>query len=223
MGFFNYNTMKEKIANALKTEYANLGLNTEVFNGVASMLEKTITDESTIKASITEPYVADLLKSIQSTQDRLRGEKSTVLKDFEAYKKLHPEVGKEETHTDDPAIETLKAEMAEMKTQLLEARESERKAKLLEAVRKQMRDGGSTNDYILKQVTRDVAIGADDTAETLAERLKPLYDAQYKEAFGHGAVPPKGDPHSEGYKPGAYDSKNEMLRREGLLPPKENK
>ena len=41
-----FEIMKTKILNALRTEYANLGLGDKAFDGVASFLEKTITEEA---------------------------------------------------------------------------------------------------------------------------------------------------------------------------------
>ena len=38
--------MKEKILVALKTKYSNLGFGAKALDGVASILEKSVTDES---------------------------------------------------------------------------------------------------------------------------------------------------------------------------------
>ena len=82
--------MKEKIAKALKTEYASFGLSQKALDGVASIIEKTIKDESEIEAAIKEASVKELLKTFQSELDTFRQDKSRLQKEYEDYKKSHP-------------------------------------------------------------------------------------------------------------------------------------
>lgn len=44
--------MKEKILVALKTKYSNLGFGAKALDGVASILEKSVTDESQIETAV---------------------------------------------------------------------------------------------------------------------------------------------------------------------------
>ena len=67
-----FEIMKDKILNALRTEYANLGLGEKAFDGVASFLEKTVTEEDKIAEAVKEESVRNLLKSIQGESDSLR-------------------------------------------------------------------------------------------------------------------------------------------------------
>lgn len=60
--------MKEKIIEALKTRFKNLGFGDKAFDGVASFLEKTITEESQIDNGISG--VEPLLKGFQSDIDK---------------------------------------------------------------------------------------------------------------------------------------------------------
>ena len=64
--------MKEKILVALKTKYSNLGFGAKALDGVASILEKSVTDESQIETAVSgvEPF----LKVFQSDADRARTE-----------------------------------------------------------------------------------------------------------------------------------------------------
>ena len=50
--------MKEKILVALKTKYSNLGFGAKALDGVASILEKSVTDESQIETAVSgvEPF-----------------------------------------------------------------------------------------------------------------------------------------------------------------------
>lgn len=76
--------MKEKILSVLKTKYSNLGFSQKAFDGVASYLEKTVSDASQIEtaASGVEP----LLKVFQAESDRARTEYSALKGELEALK-----------------------------------------------------------------------------------------------------------------------------------------
>lgn len=64
--------MKEKILAALKTKYSNIGLSETVFDGVAGLLEITITEESQIDAVVGKAEGA--LKAQQAEYDRRVGD-----------------------------------------------------------------------------------------------------------------------------------------------------
>lgn len=64
--------MKEKIFQNLKTKYKNLGFSDKAFNGVASLLEKTVTNEEDIETATDG--VKELLTAFQGESDKLRTE-----------------------------------------------------------------------------------------------------------------------------------------------------
>lgn len=68
--------MKTKILSALKTKYSNLGFNAKALDGVASVLEKTVTEESQIEDAVNG--VEGLLKVFQAEIDRGRTEYNTL-------------------------------------------------------------------------------------------------------------------------------------------------
>lgn len=68
--------MKTKILNALKTKYSNLGFSAKALDGVASVLEKTITEESQIDDAVSN--VEGLLRVFQADNDRQRTEYATL-------------------------------------------------------------------------------------------------------------------------------------------------
>ena len=87
--------MKEKIFEALKTEYKNLGFGQKAFDGVADYLSKTIDKEEDINNAISG--VGGLLKAFQGEVDTVRNEKSGLQKELEALKsKQEHEETKEE-------------------------------------------------------------------------------------------------------------------------------
>lgn len=222
--------MKEKIANALKTRYANLGLSKEAFDGVASILEKTISTETDIAEAISADHVSSFLKSMQSDFDKLRGESSTAKKALEDYKKLHPEEPNKPTEPGNNGLdefkamfESQKAEIEAMKAEMLETKRRANVEKMTSEVDRILSENGATNAYIRKNVLKGLTIGEGETSKQIADRIKVAYDTEYKEAFGEGVTPPNGRPHSEGYKKGDYAGFVEKMRSEGLIPKDANK
>lgn len=76
--------MKEKIMTALKTKYSNLGFSAKALDGIASVLEKTVTDESQIETAVSG--VEPLLKVFQAESDRARTEYNALKGELEALK-----------------------------------------------------------------------------------------------------------------------------------------
>lgn len=76
--------MKEKILAALKTKYSNLGFGAKALDGVAAILEKSVTDESQIETAISgvEPF----LKVFQSEADRARTEYNALKGQYDELK-----------------------------------------------------------------------------------------------------------------------------------------
>lgn len=76
--------MKEKILEALKTTYSNLGLSKDILDGYAEYLSTTITEETGIEAGVKA--IEPLLKQQQKEFDKIR----TALKKAEEVKKESP-------------------------------------------------------------------------------------------------------------------------------------
>ena len=89
--------MKKKILDALKTRYNNLGFGDKAFNGVASFLEKTVTDEDQIETAIGG--VKELLTAFQSDADKVRAENMTLK---EVIEKMQENKGGEPAKKDEP-------------------------------------------------------------------------------------------------------------------------
>lgn len=76
--------MKEKILQALKTKYSNLGFSEKAFGGVAEYLATTITEEDKIETGISG--VENLLKAFQSDADKIRTENANLKKQLDKSK-----------------------------------------------------------------------------------------------------------------------------------------
>lgn len=220
-----YLTMKQKIALALKTKYASFGLSSEALDGVASIIEKTVTKEEDIANAIAGAEVESLIKVFQKDVDKYRNSESQLKKDFEEYKKNHPDPNP--NPNPDPKDDKFAQDIAELKA-MIQAQEAKLAAKeksianteLLSRVRESLVADGCENKGIMNLVFATASVADGDTEDSLKTKYKEAYNAAYKETFGEGAVPPSGGKGNEGYKKGDFDQMNAALAAEGLLPAK---
>lgn len=220
--------MKAKILNALKTKYANLGLGDKAFDGVASFLEKTITKEEEIEGVITREDTATLLKSIQGETDSLRTKHAQVVKDFEDYKKLHPDTKpdpKEGEGKADPAEPEWAKKLREQNEAILAAQakreKDEKDATTLASVKSALEKAGCTNAGILNLTLKGFALKENEKEEDAVKRVTEEYNANIKATFGEGVVPPAGGGAQTPDAKAAREAHNEYLRKRGLLPKEE--
>lgn len=214
--------MKEKIVNALKTNYANLGLGEKAFDGVASFLEKTITDENDIVTRVKGDDVAALLKGIQGETDSLRSARTKAERDLDAYKKAHPSAPEKEEvkeeKDEDPAYKAALERLAAIEAKYAEMDKKAKRDAVVSGVRDRLKQANCTSEPILDLILSGVEVGDNDTADTLADTMKSAYQEKYKLFYGNGAVPPiGGGDQSEPYKKGKFAGVVNGLIEEGAL------
>ena len=78
-----------------------------------------------------------------------------------------------------------------------------------------MKQNGCTNDFIRNMTLKGIEVGENDTADSIAEKYKSIYDQNCKEAYGDGYVPPKGN--SGGSGENDKEAETAILKRAGLL------
>lgn len=190
--------MKEKIVAELKTAYAKLGLSDEAFDGVASLLEKTVTDESEIATAVGGDNVKGLLKTIQGQVDSWKNKYHDKDKELKSYKESHPDKnddpgkGGQEDEDDPEEPEWAKA-LRKQNEQILAAqtrREKEEKQKAtMAAVLSAAKKDGCTDEKALKLTEKLFSLKDEESDEDAAKRFKDEYNANKTEYFGNGAVP----------------------------------
>lgn len=215
--------MKEKILNALKTNYAKLGLGDKAFDGVASFLEKTITDENDIITRVKGDDVALLLKGIQGETDSLRTARTKAEKDLDDYRKAHPETpADEQEEKKDEQSDALKALMDEINALKARNAEMDKKAKrdsVISGIRSALKAANCGSEPILDLVLSNANIGDNDTVESLVDGFKSAYQEKYKVFYGNGAVPPYGsEKPNEPYKKGKFSGVVSGLEEMGAFP-----
>lgn len=215
--------MKQKILDALKTRYSNLGLGDKALDGVASFLEKTVTDEANIDTVVAGDNVSAMLKAMQSSFDSLRGRNTELQRQLdEISRKPNPQVppAPEPKPAESDEMAQLKERLAKMEENYGRAMAEKRNAGIVSDLRRKLKDGGSDNDAVLDLVLDRLTIGESDTADSLADKSREAYDAAYKKFYGNGVVPPAGTKQAEGYKAGMFDGEVARLMAEGKIPQK---
>ena len=210
--------MQVKYLSALKTKYASFGLSKEALDRVASQRVKTIANEDEIDADIASTDTAMLvMKEMQRATDTLRTDNAKYQKEL-ADLKNDPGNKPDQSNEPNPLADAM-AEMREfMKTMKDEYAESKRKARaesLIAEAHKVMEKNGCTNAFIRNITLKGVEVGEADTAESIAERCKTIYDQNCKDAFGEGYTPPRGN--GSGQDKVDYASMVEALKESGDL------
>lgn len=184
--------MQAKYLVALKTRYADFGLSKEALDRVASQRIKTIANESEIEEDLAKPETLLLLmKEQQGAADVLRTNATNLKRQLDDLKKP-----KQEPVVEPNPYEQQFGEMQKTINDMMAKFEAnEKKARnesVLASVHEKMKSMGCTNDYIRTTTLTNVEIGDEDTADSIAEKYKSVYDANCKAAFGDGYVPQKG-------------------------------
>ena len=159
--------MKTKIMNALKTEYAKMGLGDKAFDGVASFLVKTITKEEDIDGVIKSEDTKNLLKAFQGESDSLRNRAAQLQKDLDAYKESHPE-GKEKSEEKNDKEDV--PEWAKSLIARLDARDAkEKRESELVSIKARLEKEGCTNKGILNATLKGFSLGEKETEDQAVE------------------------------------------------------
>ncbi len=191
--------MKEKIIAELKTVYAKLGLSNEVFDGVASLLEKTVTEESAIATAVSGDDVRTMLTTIQGQTDSWKNKFYDERKKLADYKESHPDdddegakggKGGEGKKTEDESAVMKKLE--ELTARLDKAENEKKQAVMLASVKAALKSGGCSNEKVLDLVLKGSPIAESETEEDAVTRLTSEYNATVKDLYGDGAIPPAG-------------------------------
>lgn len=218
--------MQIKYLSALKTKYASFGLSKEALDRVASQRVKTIANEDEIDADIANSDTLMLImKEMQSSADSQRNRAAQLQKDLDDLKKNQP--NNQTTQTQQESESELAKQLQNL-TNLVTAMQTEREAEkkkaqttaIIAEVHEKMKSKGCTNDFIRNMTLKGIEVEENDTADSLAEKYKSVYDQNCQDAYGEGYVPPRGNGNGGGDMDQAAVTK--ILQSRGLLPKSEN-
>lgn len=212
--------MQNKYLSALRTKYASFGLSKEALDRVALQRVKTIANEDEIDADIANSDTLMLImKEMQGSADSQRNRVAQIQKELDDLKKTQtPNQTNPQPLEDSPLAAELKAikEMfAGMKAEMDAEKKKAQKDAVIARAHDVMKQNGCTNDFIRNMTLKGIEIGENDTADSIAEKYKSVYDQNCKDAYGDGYVPPKGN--SGGSGENDKDAETAILKRAGLL------
>jgi len=209
--------MKDRILSALRTKYASFGLSREALDRVASQKVKTITSDEEIEDGISDVETMTLVaKELQGSADSLRTRNTQLQRELEDLKKEDPDVHAGGSAEKFAEIEKKQNEILE---KFAEREKADKRAEVMEELHRKLKAMGCGNDFIRKTTLAGIEIADGDTADSLAERLKPVYDANCKEAYGDGYRPLMGNGGGSDEGPD-FSAMVEALRKDGSLPAK---
>ncbi len=192
--------MKKKIFDALKTEYASLGLSDNTLMRIASVLEGSVTKEEDIVTAVRGDIAKLLATSIQGETDGLRRAKESADKALADYKAKHPENTGERDGRDDAELKRLREDIASQKSAFEELKaDYERQARqrgydsLRAAVKGKAGELKVSNVPIWDDVVAGVTVDDSTTEDALLTSVKTAYEAKLKAYVGDGAAPYRGD------------------------------
>ena len=209
--------MQNKYLSALKTSYASYGFSKEALDRVASQRVKTIAAEEEIDADIaSRDTFLLLMKEMQGATDSLRAHNTKIQKELDDFK-ANPSNKPAEGNSASAEMAELRELLKGMQTKMEESEKKSRNEAIMKDAHAKMKAMGCTNDFIREATLKGLELTDADTADSIAEKYKSVYDENFKSAFGGGYTPPKGNQHTGG-EDVDYDAMNKFLTESGFLP-----
>ena len=191
--------MEEKIYQKIKAGLKNNSVSERSIRNKAVRMSKVYTDET-----LTDAIIADAVADLEDYAGQLNKEVADAVKMQK--EKLEAEYkAKYQTPTPTPTPTpenpfgqvaeewTKKLQEVENLKKLVEERlQNEKFDRLKQEASKILKEKHNADkDYVLGNAISKVKVEDADTPETLAEKIVPIYDAEYKMAYGDGVAPRK--------------------------------
>lgn len=194
--------MKEQIITAFKTKYQSFGLSNEAIDRIASAKEKTVTKPEDIEAALADVETMTLIaKEVQKMRDGEIQKRTDLQKNFDTYKASHPDKTDPDPDPDpdpDDKDKDLRDQIKKL-TERLDKQEKDKEAgKLLSEVIAESKQK-LTHEKAFRLTEREFTLKEDETKEDALKRFEEAYNANKKEFFSDGVIPPFGSgEHTDG-------------------------
>ena len=210
--------MKEKISSKIK----------ELLKGknLANLSEKTIDDYCsniaglvTEETQLTDAFYNAHLAVLSSMNGQIYADTAAKVETAKKTPAPAPTPTPAPSQDDELSKKLAKIEAAQaaLDAKILAKEKSEHDAKILSQANEIMKSKGSTNDFIRNITLKGITIGETDTAESIAEKYKTVYDANFKEAYGNGGVPPRGMGNPQMTEKADFTAEVERLKASGKI------
>ena len=184
--------MKEKIKEALKTKYANLGLSDNAFSGVAAVIAKTVKEENEIVTAVSDVDTLNLLKGLQGEIDSYRTKSSKYEKELEELRKK-AETKPTETKPKDDEIPDYAKKILERFEKLDEQDKAKNDFEKLSSLKSQAKvelEKKGIKGRLCDKYLKDVSLTDDLTVEKLIEKGESEHNFFLSELSGDGSGKP---------------------------------
>ena len=194
--------MKEQIITAFKTKYQSFGLSNEAIDRIASAKEKTVTKPEDIEAALADVETMTLIaKEVQKMRDGEIQKRTDLQKNFDTYKASHPDKTDPNPDPDpdpDDKDKDLRDQIKKL-TERIDKQEKDKEAgKLLSEVIAESKQK-LTHEKAFRLTEREFTLKEDETKEDALKRFEEAYNANKKEFFSDGVIPPFGSgEHTDG-------------------------
>lgn len=179
--------MEEKIYQKLIAGLKNSSLTEKSIRAIAAFKAKTISEES----EITDAFIADGVELCNKLDGQISFQVAEIVKK-QTDKPIEKKVEEPQPKDADDAQSKINEMLQKLSDMEKRFQESQRqavhqsiKAKAAELLRSKKAD----REYILQNALAKVEIADTDTPDTFAEKVIPIYDREFKLAYGDSAAP----------------------------------
>jgi len=187
IGKVKITTMEEKIFLKLQSGLTNSSLSERTIRAAAKRMALKVTEES----QITDEFITDGVELLKELNGQLGKDVAKIVKEQLEKIPVPPVPPIVPVTTDSPIADVLKR-VSEMEARFQESQKQNRMLSIRNKTAEILKSKKADKDYILENTLNKVEIADGDTAESLAEKCIPIYDNEFKKAYGEGSVPRSG-------------------------------
>ena len=177
--------MEEKIYQKLKAGLTNSSLSERTIRAAAKRMALKVSEET----QITEDFITDGVELLKELNGQLSKDVAEIVKKQLEKPSPSPQSPPDAPPPPAPQDNDLVKRLEAMEARFQEAQKQNRILALKAEAEGKARLKQATNQYILSNAFNKLVISDDDTADTLAEKVIPIYDREFKLAYGDSAAP----------------------------------
>ena len=177
--------MEEKIYQKLKAGLTNSSLSERTIRAAAKRMALKVSEET----QITEDFITDGVELLKELNGQLSKDVAEIVKQQLEKPSPSPQSPPDAPPPPAPQDNDLVKRLEAMEARFQEAQKQNRILALKAEAEGKARLKQATNQYILSNAFNKLVISDDDTADTLAEKVIPIYDREFKLAYGDSAAP----------------------------------
>lgn len=181
--------MEEKIFLKLKAGLTNSSLSERTIRAAAKRMALKVTEES----QLTDDFITDGVELLKELNGQLGKDVAEIVKNQREKPIIPPVAPPTEPDETQKKINEMIDKLSVMEQNFQASQRQVKLQSIRNEAAKLLRAKKADKDYILENTLAKVEVADGDTAESLAEKCIPIYDTEFKKAYGEGSVPRGGD------------------------------